>query len=149
MSNINVVEQIRGKLDDDPRIAHPAEIAISEREGTVTLRGSVGGLRQRHAAVEIARSVEGVRQVEDELKLDLRDRYPDEEIRGVALEALMSHAAVPADRIDVTVNDGWLTLKGDVEHQRDSDAAFQHVRGLPGVGGVTNEIRVITAGIDG
>jgi osmotically-inducible protein OsmY len=149
VSNIDVVEQIRGKLDDDPRIAHPAEIAISEREGTVTLRGSVGGLRQRHAAVEIATSVQGVRQVEDQLKVDLLDRYADDETRGAALEALMSDDAVPADRIDVIVDDGWLTLKGDVEHQGDSDAAFQHVRGLPGVGGVTNEIRVITAGIDG
>lgn len=48
-----------------------------------------------------------------------------------------------------TVADGWLTLKGEVKHQLDSDAAFEAVSGLRGIGGITNEIKVISAGIDG
>jgi osmotically-inducible protein OsmY len=35
-----------------------------------------------------------------------------------------------------------LTLKGDVDVQLQSDVAFDHVAGLPGVTGVTNEIEV-------
>ena len=61
----------------------------------------------------------------------------------------MSNTAVPPDRVEVKVANGWLTLKGEVKHQYDSDAAFEAVSGLPGVGGITNEIRVVTAGIDG
>jgi hypothetical protein len=34
-------------------------------------------------------------------------------------------------------------------HQYDSDAAFDAVRRLSGVGGITNKIEVITAGLDG
>ena len=34
-------------------------------------------------------------------------------------------------------------------HQSQSDAAFDAVRRLPGIGGITNKIVVITAGIDG
>jgi osmotically-inducible protein OsmY len=85
--------------------------------------------------------------VEDELHVDLRDHWRDEEIRGAALRALVSAEAVPADRVDVTVADGWLTLKGEVKHQHESDAAWKAVSGLAGVGGMTNEIKVITAGI--
>ena len=38
---------------------------------------------------------------------------------------------------------------GEVKHQSDSDAAFAAVSRLAGVGGITNEIRVITAGLGG
>ena len=49
------------------------------------------------------------------------------------------------DGIDVKVTDGWVTLKGEVRHQFESDAAFDDVARLEGVGGITNEIRVVTA----
>jgi hypothetical protein len=42
-----------------------------------------------------------------------------------------------------------LTVKGEVKHQSQSDAAFDAVRRLRGIGGITNKIVVITAGIDG
>ena len=147
MSNVNLItDQIRASLERDDRVPHPAEVAVSERHGTVTLRGSVGTPHQRRAIVKIARAVPGVVAVEDELSLDPRDRWRDNELRGAALQALMSNDAVPADRIDVTVANGWLTLKGEVKHQNENDAAFESVSALPGVGGITNEIKVITAG---
>lgn len=149
MSNTKIVDEIRARLDRDERLPHPAEIAISEQEGTVTLRGSVGSFGQRRAAVDVARRVRGVRHVEDELSLDLRDHWEDDEIRGVALQRLIADADVPADRIEVRVSDGWLTLKGEVKHQYESNAAFETVTDVPGIGGITNEIKVITAGIGG
>jgi len=144
-----IAEETWNMLERDSRVPHPGEIAVLARTGTVTLRGTVGSFEQRRAAVEIAHSVPGVRGVADELRVDLRDRWEDDEVRGAALQALMSNAAVPPDRVDVGVANGWLTLKGEVKHQQESDAAFESVSGLPGVGGITNEIKVITAGIDG
>jgi osmotically-inducible protein OsmY len=150
MSNENpITDEIRATLERDDRIPHPTEVAVLERRGTVILRGSVGSFRQRHAAVKIARSVQGVLTVEDELWVDPGDRWQDNEIRGAALQALMSNPEVPADRIDIAVAGGWLTLKGEVGHQSENNAAFDTVCRLPGVGGITNEIIVITAGIDG
>ena len=148
MSNENVVtEEIRATLEHDNRIPHPAEVAVAEQHGTVTLRGSVGSFHERRAAVRIARSAEGVVGVEDELWVDPRDRWQDNEIRGAALQMLMSNDEVPDERIDVAVANGWLTLKGEVAHQRDSNAAFQTVSRVAGVGGISNEIKVITAGL--
>ena len=60
----------------------------------------------------------------------------------------MSNQQVPAERIHVAVDDGWLTLKGEVKHQYETDAAGGRPP-APGVGGIINEIKVITAGIDG
>jgi osmotically-inducible protein OsmY len=144
-----IINEVRAALDRDPRLARPGEVAVGEQNGTVTLRGSVASFRQRRAAVEIAKSVHGVSEVVDDLSVDLLDRRQDDEIRGSALQALMTNVGVPAGRIDVSVANGWLTLKGEVKRQSESDAAFNAVSGLPGVGGITNKIQVITAGIDG
>jgi osmotically-inducible protein OsmY len=146
MPDTQVVDAIRARYARDRRIQHPSQLAVSERAGTVTLRGTVRSLHQRRVAVDIAKSMRGVRAVEDELIVDPRDRSVDDEIRGVALQALMSSPDVPADMIDVRVADGWLTLSGQVKHQSDSNAAFEAVSGLPRVGGMTNKIQVITAG---
>ena len=139
-----MIEEIRVALERDPRLAHPVEVA-----GAVTLRGSVDSVRQLRAAVEAAKSVPGVRSVDNELRVDPRNRRPDNEMRGAALQALMSSPVAPDDRIEVSVADGWLTLSGVVAHQDESDAAFEAVRRLQGVGGITNKIEVITAGMDG
>jgi osmotically-inducible protein OsmY len=147
MSDKVIIDEIRAALDSDSRLPHPAEIAVAQQAGTVTLRGSVGSFRQRRAAVQIAKSARGVQRVDDQLSVDPRDRWEDNQIRGAALQALMSNDSVPADQIEVHVDAGWLTLKGEVKHQHESDAAFEAVSRLPGVGGITNEIKVITAGI--
>jgi osmotically-inducible protein OsmY len=146
MPDEQVIDQIRDRYVRDPRIQHPAQVAVTEKAGTVTLRGTVRSLHQRRAAIEIANSVRGVRAVEDELLVDPRDHYLDDELRGTALQALMSNDEVPIDQINVKVANAWLTLTGRVKHQSQSNAAFEAVSELPGVGGITNRIEVVTAG---
>jgi len=141
-----IIEETRSALERDPRIAHAAEVAVAEREGRVTLRGTVRSIHQRRTAVEIAKSVPGVRAVEDGLWIDPRDHTRDDEIRGAALQALADDG-VPA-AVDVTVANGWATLTGEARHQRESDAAFAAASGTAGVGGITNRITVVSPGAD-
>jgi hypothetical protein len=68
--------------------------------------------------------------------------YVCDEIRGAALQSLIWDVEVPSDFVNVKVNDGWVTLKGDVSYQFESDAAYDDVASLYGVLGVTNEIIV-------
>jgi osmotically-inducible protein OsmY len=143
------VDEVREGLERDPRVPHPSEIAVSERSGTVILRGTVANPGQLRAAVQIAKAVPGVRDVQDELRVDPRDRFDDDEMRGAAIQALISDSEVPDDRIEVTVAEAWLTLKGEVEHQYESNAAFEAVSEIAGVGGITNQIRVIAPRIHG
>jgi osmotically-inducible protein OsmY len=146
MPNEHVSDQIRANYVSDPRVQHAAELAVTERAGTVTLRGTVRSLQQRRLAVEIAQSVRGVHLVVDELRINPRADSRDDELRGVALQALMSSADVPDEQIDASVADGWLKLTGRVKRQSESNAAFEAVSGLRGVGGITNKIEVNTAG---
>ncbi|HLY49445.1 MAG TPA: BON domain-containing protein [Solirubrobacteraceae bacterium] len=144
-----IIDAVRDRIAQDSHIPHPTEIAVASQMGTVTLRGSVGSFRQRRAAIDAAKTVRGVRGVEDELRVDLLDHWDDDQLRGVAIQALIEDRDVPDDRIEVSVSAAWLTLKGEVKHQAQSNAAFEAVSGIPGVGGITNKIAVITAGIDG
>jgi osmotically-inducible protein OsmY len=142
--NSPLEKDVIARLEDDPRIADSAEIAVAGDGGIVTLRGTVERFSQRRAAEQDARGVEGVYEVINHLKVNLlgADHRDDDEIRGAALQNLIWDAEVPSDSIDVKVQDGWVTLKGDVSFQFQSDAAYDDMSRLYGVGGVKNEIKV-------
>ena len=131
-------------LDLDPRIPDSLEIAVAEDDGIVTLRGTVESFSQRRAAAQDAKNVDGVYDIDNQLNVSLTgaDRRDDDEIRGAALQNLIWDVDVPSDFVDVKVNDGWVTLKGDVDYQFQSDAAYDDVASLYGVLGITNEITV-------
>src|SRR3954471_5926863 len=107
---------VLASLDLDPRIPDSLEIAVDADGGTVTLRGTVESFRQRHAAGEDALDVEGVYDVDNQLKVSLTgtDRRDDDEIRGIALQSLIWDVEVPADAVDVKVDYGWGTPQGGV-----------------------------------
>lgn len=138
-------DDIRASLLDDPRIPDPSEIAVLAEDGVVTLRGTVGSFKQRRAAVSDARNADQDYDVRDELNVRLLDEWAreDADIRGIALQILMWDVEVPAEAIDVKVSEGWVTLKGTVTYQFESDAAFEDVASLYGVVGITNEIKVV------
>jgi len=141
----SVIDDVRAVLANDPRLPAADEIAVDAFGATVTLRGTVGSFAQRRAAVADARRVGAVADVFDELNVRLLgdDRRNDAEIRGAALQRLIWDSLIPGTDLDVGVADGWVTLKGEVEFQFQSDLAFDDVAGLYGVTGVTNEIKVV------
>jgi osmotically-inducible protein OsmY len=59
------------------------------------------------------------------------------------MQRLIWDPEIPGEYIGVAVKDGWVTLKGDVDFQYQSDRAFEHAASLYGVTGVTNDIKVI------
>jgi osmotically-inducible protein OsmY len=142
--NSPLESDVIARLEDDPRIADSAEIAVVGDGGIVTLRGTVERFSQRRAAENDARAVDGVYEVINHLKVNLlgADAREDDEIRGAALQSLVWDAEVPSDSIDVKVQDSWVTLTGDVSFQFQSDAAYDDVSRLYGVAGVTNQITV-------
>ncbi|MBV8220423.1 MAG: BON domain-containing protein, partial [Solirubrobacterales bacterium] len=111
----------------------------------VTLRGKVETFRERHAAIDDARQVDGVREIDDRLKVELgpMDRREDDEIRAAALQKLIRDSEVPDDSIEVSVRDGWVTLSGYVEYDPQRVAAYDDVATLERVMGIDNEITIL------
>lgn len=142
--NVQLEDDVRSAIAQDSRILDPIDIAVSGDGGIVTLRGNVRSFKQRRAAVEDAKQIAGVYEVVDALVVHLRDDVWDDEIRGAAIQSLIWDADVPAERIDVKVSAGWVTLMGTVDYEFQSDSAFDDVAMVKGVGGITNKIKVVT-----
>ena len=142
---VSIEHAVLEALRTDPRLPHPEEVAVAVDEDAVTLRGTVGSFSQRRAAVRDARKIDGVRYVYDDLSVRILDaaQRSDAELRGMALQTIAWDTDAPADLIDVKVEDGWVTLRGTVSWQFESDAAYEDVANLFGVIGITNDIRVL------
>jgi osmotically-inducible protein OsmY len=145
LANPPLQDAVIARLERDPRIQDPLTIAVSAQGDVVTLRGKVETFRERHAAIDDARQVEGVREIDDQLKVELgpMTRREDDEIRAAALQKLIRDSEVPDDSIEVTVRDGWVTLKGYVAYEPQRFAAYDDVATLEGVMGINNEIMLL------
>lgn len=121
-----------------------AEIGVSVENGIVILNGTVKSLTQKWTTERVAQRVDGVRAVTDELvvKLAADSQYTDADIAQAAVTALDWNTSVPSNRVKVLVQNGWITLQGNVEYHFQKIAAESAVRHLKGVKGVSNQIAI-------
>lgn len=142
-TDAQIQADVVAELRWEPRV-QPNEIAVTVKNGVVTLTGYVDSYTKRWAAEDAAHRVRGVRAVANDVEVRLpSDRTrTDADLAAAAVRALQRDAFIPIDALDVTVSKGWVTLKGDVEWQYQKDAAARCVRDLVGVKGVTNTIAV-------
>lgn len=138
-----IQEDVLEELKWDTRV-RPNEIGVVVKDGIVTLMGWVDSYVKKMAAEEIAHRVQGVKAVANDIEVHLPSfaERTDADLAKAALNALRWDAAIPADKIDVTVSQGWVTLKGEVEFGFQKRDAERAVRRLSGVKGVSNLIMV-------
>ena len=119
-----------------------ANIGVAVKDGIVTLTGHVPSYWEKYAAEKAAKRVHGVKAVANELdvKLPGSSKRTDEDIAAACVKALDSSVSVPKDKVKVIVNNGWVTLEGEVEWYYQKDAAERAIRYLTGVVGVSNRI---------
>lgn len=119
-------------------------IGVTAKDGVVTLSGHVETYWQKLAAETAAGRVKGVKALaaEIDVRLPVHVRHGDDEIAAAALDRLGWDGSVPKDAVKVRVENGYVTLTGQVDHRYQSDAAAWDVRPLMGVTGVANQITV-------
>jgi len=142
---INTDEEIQkdvlAELKWDAQV-QPNEIGVSVKDGVVTLTGWVNSYLKRWAAEDAAHRVGGVKAVANDIEVKLFSERTDADIAEAAIRALQWDASVPAEKIQVTVSKGWVTLKGEVNWNFEKQDAERVVRRLTGVKGVSNLITV-------
>ena len=131
------------ELKWDTRV-QPNEIGVVVKDGVVTLTGWVDSYLKKMAAEEAAHRVRGVKAVANdiEVRLPILAERTDADIARAALNALKWDAAIPTDKVEVTVSKGWVTLKGEVDYAFQRQDAERAVERLSGVKGVINLIVV-------
>ena len=135
----DVVEELRW----DPQI-NEAEIGVSVKGGVVTLSGTVESFGQKYAAERAVERVAGVRAVAEELHVRPMTEHQrnDTDIAHAVVNALSWNIEIPAKKITVKVEGGWITLTGVVDWNYQRLAAEFAVRYLAGVKGLLNLIEV-------
>lgn len=123
MSNNDLVRDVSDELFWDPKLDNES-IAVSADDGKITLRGTVGSLREKREAKKAAERVFGVISVDNQLQVRLLTdaKRGDAELRADVLQALMLDSLVPST-VDATVEDGYVTLTGTAEWQYQRDEA--------------------------
>ncbi|MGV3569371.1 MAG: BON domain-containing protein [Ramlibacter sp.] len=134
---------VAAELAWDP-IVNETRIGVAVKNGVVTLSGQVDSYLQKHAAERAVRRLAGVRGLALDLEVHLADgaARSDAELAQTVVHALTAHALVPEGNVQATVEDGWVTLTGEVDWGFQSASAEQCVHPLIGVRGVTNQIRL-------
>ena len=141
-SDASIREAVIAELKWDPKINSSDDIAVAAKDGVVTLSGFVHSYWEKDAAEKAAKRVHGVKAVANDIEVKLTWTRTDPEIARDAVRELEGHVSVPADRIKVTVQNGWVTLEGSVDWQYQKTLAESAVKRLKGVVGVSNNIEV-------
>jgi osmotically-inducible protein OsmY len=142
-TDTQIQSDVLAELKWEPRV-QPNEIGVVVKDGVVTLTGIVESYTKKYAAEEAAHRVRGVKAVANDIEVRLFSsaQRSDADIAAAAVRALEWDAFVPIEKLDVTVSKGWVTLEGEVEWQYQRTDAYDVVRRLAGVRGVTNLIVV-------
>lgn len=142
-TNQDIANDIQEAIQWEP-LLKDTKIAVSVTDGVATLTGVVDGYLKKSKAEEVAKGVTGVKAVVEKIAVQFineTDRS-DQEIAMEAIQALKKNGQVPHDRIKVTVENGWVTLTGNVPWNYQKEAARNAVRHLDGVKVFTNDIRI-------
>jgi osmotically-inducible protein OsmY len=135
---IDVLEE----LTFDPSVYHE-NLSVAANDGVVTLSGSVPTYADKYAAEKAAFRVSSVKAIADEIEVRLagRSMRTDQEIAKAASDALSWHVHIP-ETVRISVEDGVVILRGDVEWQFQRDAANAAMRYLKGIKGLKNRIKI-------
>ena len=144
MKSASEIERdVREELQWGPDL-NAEDIAVSVKDGVVTLAGFTRSYTDRLEAELAAKRVAGVHAIANdiEVRLPAIDQRPDPDIARDAVAALKSQLPISHDKIKVIVKDGWITLEGTAEWQYQKTTAESAVRKIKGAKGVTNVIQL-------
>ena len=139
----DIQKEVIAALKGEPSLRDD-DIALGVRDGVVTLAGFVDSYADKWRAERTVSKLKGVKAVVNDLKVKLpvSSQRPDPELARAVVDALKWNIQVPHDRIQVVVEDGWVTLKGEADWYYQKEEAERTVRNLTGVKGVSNLITV-------
>lgn len=122
-------------------------ISVGVNNGVVTLGGHAYGPVDADSAVSTVANIKGVKDVIDNIQVDpvspMDDRIRIAEYRTIyGFSSLNKYAIDPAKPIRISVQNGHVTLYGQVDSEADKNAAGIRANSVPGVFSVKNELQV-------
>ncbi|HEX6525922.1 MAG TPA: BON domain-containing protein [Streptosporangiaceae bacterium] len=129
----DVIDELRW----DPQITDPDAIGVAVKDGAVTLTGHVPTYAEKLAAARAAERVYGVKAVANDLEVKLAGAPRDDSDTATAIaHVLENNVQVPEGKVHARVQNGWVTLDGEVDYdyqRREVERMIRQVRGVTGV----------------
>lgn len=141
---------IAGQVQAKIAAVDPATVSlvhVNVDHAVVTLSGQVHSATERAKVDEAARSVSGVRSVNDHLVVNPKAPTADEITKDLELQAkvktaLAAQTGVNALKVQVSSHGGAVTLDGEVPTKAVHDVVLETVHGVPGVRSVIDRLHV-------
>ena len=133
----DIKRDVEDELKYDPDV-DSTDIAVSVKNGVVSLTGFVRSYTQKLQAEADAKRVTGVVAVANDIQVRIPsvDARPDPDIARDVVAQLKFELPFSYEKIKSVVKNGWVTLEGDLEwnYQRiRAESAARHVKGVVGV----------------
>lgn len=121
-----------------------ANIDFKVNDGIVQLEGSVDVFWKKIHAQELVSYIRGVIEVRNHLHVVPTRRVKDEIIAKQVMESLRRNSLIKADRVNLKVENGLVTLHGNVENWAEKNAVYFAALHAEGVIHVDNRLNIQT-----
>jgi len=128
---------------------NPLKIFVSTQNGVVTLKGHVKNKEALIAAMQLAKTTTGVKQVEcDDLEIKqvntaITDTYITAKVEAAVLKAkVLDDESIPIVGINARTNNGEVTLSGQVKRNKSILAIIKRVSAVHGVKKIISQLTV-------
>ena len=142
-TDLQLQQDVQAELKWEPSV-NAAQIGVEVKDGIVTLAGHVNSYAEKYSAEHAAQRVSGVRAlaIEMDVKLLGSSKRTDADIARSVENGLQWATFLPKDHVKVMVENGFVTLTGEVNWQYQRQAATTAVRYIMGVTGVSDQISI-------
>ena len=125
-------------------LLNAAEIGVTAKDGVVSLTGVVDSYAKKMESENAAKKVIGVKALVEKIEIKFPHTFTKTslEVANEVIAALNSNWSVPKDKVTVKVEEGWVTLDGELPWNYQKEAAKSAINYLTGVKGVTNNIKI-------
>jgi osmotically-inducible protein OsmY len=142
-SDLTLQKEVQEELRWQPFL-NATEIGVAVKNGVVTLSGKVDSYAKKLAAEKAVKRIGGVKAVAEDIQVGTYagQAKTDAEIAEAVLAALKWHSAVQEEKIRIKVEEGVVTLDGEVEWDYQRVNVKSAIENLVGVKLVLNLITV-------
>jgi osmotically-inducible protein OsmY len=142
MNNADLARDVLDELLWDDSIGS-SRINVTTDDGRVVISGSVNTFYDKWAAGQAAWRVYGVRDVQNDLIVDLgAERVLDVDLTTAANAGLDANSRIPKGAVTISVQDAWVTMSGNLQHYFQHQAAEHVIRHLHGMRGYSDLLTV-------
>ncbi len=142
-TDAQIQHDVMAELQWEPSV-NATHIGVEVKNGIVTLLGHVDSYTEKWNAERAAQRVSGVKAIAVQMEVNIPSIHKrnDVDIAMSADNVLNWTTDVPNDAVKIMVENGWLSLNGEVTWEYQRHAAESALRRILGVKGITNKISI-------